>query len=102
MKSRILLLTLAVVSSSYAGVRWWSADKAYSIIPPPDWSLITSKSEQGSSYAFKSPDGKAEIRISAAYQIQLPETMPDDVLEMAFLEERGTTPITHVRGDGWD
>jgi hypothetical protein len=102
MKSRVLLLTLAVVTSSFAAERWWSPDKAYSIIPPPDWSHSTSKGEQGSSYAFTSPDRKAEIRISAAYHISLPETMPDDVLEMAFPKERGTTPITHFRGDGWD
>jgi hypothetical protein len=102
MKSRVLFLTLAVVTSSFAAERWWSPDKAYSIIPPPDWSQNVSKGEQGSSYAFKSPDRKAEIRISAAYHISLPETMPDDVLEMAFPKERATTPITHVRGDGWD
>ena len=101
MKAR-LLLTLAFVISSFAAERWWSTGKAYSIIPPPDWKHGTSKSEQGPSYAFTSPDGNAEIRISAVYHISLPETVPDDVLEMAFPKERGITPITRLRGDGWD
>ena len=102
MKSRVLLVTLAVAASSFAAERWWSPDKAYSIIPPADWSYSTSKGEQGSSYAFTSPGRKAEIRISAAYHISLPETMPDDVLEMAFPKEHGTTPIARVRGNSWD
>jgi hypothetical protein len=102
MKSCVLVLSLIVASSSFAGERWWSPDKAYSIIPPADWSRSVSKGEQGSSYAFTSPDRKAEIRISAAYHISLPETMPDDVLAMAFPKERGITPITQVRGDSWD
>jgi hypothetical protein len=61
-----------------------------------------SKGERGSSYAFTSPNRKAEVRISAVYHISLPETMPEDVIEMAFPKERGATPITHIRGNGWD
>jgi hypothetical protein len=102
MKSRVVVLTLLITGSAFAAERWWSPDKAYSIVPPPDWSQSTSKGEQSSSYAFTSPDHKAEIRVSAAYHISLPENMPDDVLEMAFPKERGTTPIARVHGTAWD
>src|SRR4051794_33999586 len=102
MKSRVLVLMLAVVGSSFAAERWWSPDEAYSIIPPSDWTYSTSKGEQRSSYAFTSPNRKAEVRVSAAYHISLPDAMPDDVVEMAFPNERGTTPISRVRGVGWD
>jgi hypothetical protein len=69
---------------------------------PNGWKQSTSKGDAGSSYSFTAPDGKSEVRISAAYHISLPETMPDDVLGMAFSKERGITPITAIRGSGWD
>src|SRR6266700_2877300 len=102
MKSRVVILTLLLAASGFAVERWWSPDKTYSIVPPADWSHSTSKGEQSSSYAFTSPDHKAEIRVSAAYHISLPENMPDDVLEMAFPKEHGITPIARVRGTAWD
>ena len=102
MKSRIVLLTLFVTASVFAAERWWSPDKAYSIVPPAGWKQSTSKGDAGSSYSFTSSDGKSEIRISAAYHISLPETMPEEVLGMAFPKERGITPIAPVRGIAWD
>ncbi len=102
MKSRVVVVLLFVAGCTFAAERWWSPDKAYSIVPPPDWSQSTSKAEQSSSYAFTSPDHKAEIRVSAVYRISLPENMPDDVLDMAFPRERGISPIARVHGSGWD
>ena len=102
MKPRIVLLTVFLVASGLAAERWWSPDKDYSIVPPNGWKQSTSKGDAGSSYSFTAPDGKSEVRISAAYHISLPETMPDDVLGMAFSKERGITPITAIRGSGWD
>jgi hypothetical protein len=102
MKSRIVFLTLFITASVFAAGRWWSPDKAYSIVPPAGWKQSTSKGEAGSSYSFTSADGKSEVRISAAYHISLPETMPDDLLGMAFPKERGVTPIAPVRGTAWD
>ena len=102
MKSRVVVFTLLIAGSAFAAEGWWSPDKAYSIVPPVDWSQSTSKGEQNSSYAFTSPDHKAEIRVSAAYHISLPENMPDDVLEMAFLKERGITPIARIYGTASD
>jgi hypothetical protein len=102
MKSRVLLLTLLIATSCFAAERWWSPDKLYSIIPPADWQQSTSKDAQSSSYAFTSPDHRAEIRISAAYHLTLSERLPDDVLELAFPKERGITPIRMVRGTDWD
>src|SRR4051812_47961282 len=102
MKSRIVLLTLLLAASGFAADRWWSPDKAYSIIPPAGWKQSTSKGEAGSSYSFTSADGRSEVRISAAYHISLPETMPDDVLGMAFTKQRSVTPIASIRGTAWD
>ena len=102
MKSRVFLVALLIAASVFAAERWWSPDKAYSIVPPAGWKQSTSKGDAGSSYSFASPDGKSEIRISAAYHISLPETMPDEVLGMAFPKERGITPIAPVRGTTWD
>ena len=102
MKSRIVLLTLLVAASGFAADRWWSPDKTYSIVPPAGWKQSTSKGEAGSSYSFTSVDGKSEVRISAAYNISLPDTMPDDILGMAFPKERAVTPIAPVRGTAWD
>ena len=102
MKSHIVLLTLFITASVFAAARWWSPDKAYSIVPPAGWKQSTSKGDAGSSYSFTSPDDSSEIRISAAYHISLPETMPDEVLGMAFPKGRGITPIAPVRGTTWD
>jgi hypothetical protein len=89
---------LLIAVSAVAEDRWRSPDKFYSITPPAGWK----QSESGPSYAFASPDGKAEIRISAAYHLTLPEKLPDDVLELAFRKEHGITPIKTVRGADWD
>jgi hypothetical protein len=102
MKSRIVFFTLLIAASGFAAERWWSPDKAYSILPPAGWKQNSSNGDAGSSYSFTSPDGKSEVRISAAYHISLPDTMPDEVLGMAFPKERGITPIAPVRGAAWD
>ena len=102
MKSRVLFTTLLIALSAFAAERWSSPDKFYSITPPADWKASESKGASGSSYAFTSPDGKAQIRISATYHLQLPPVLPDDVLELAFPNERGLAPIQKIRGTGWD
>ena len=40
-------------------------------------------------FVFKSPDGEAEINISAAYDLHLPEILPTDLLELAFEKDGG-------------
>jgi hypothetical protein len=103
MKSRVLFITaLLIAASAIAAERWWSPDKFYSINPPSGWKQTEDKSTASSSYAFTSPDAKAEIRISASYHLNLPEVLPDDVLELAFPKERGLAPIKKVRGGTWD
>jgi hypothetical protein len=87
---------------AFAIERWSSPDKFSSISPPADWRATGSKGAAGSSYAFTSPDRKAEIRISATYHLELPSDLPDDVLGVAFAKERGLAPIQRIRGTGWD
>jgi len=91
-----------IAASGFAVERWRSPDKAYSIVPPAGWKQSSSKGDAGFSYSFTSSDGKSEVRISPAYHISLPETMPDEALGMAFPKERGITPIVSVRGGAWD
>jgi hypothetical protein len=103
MRLRILFLVpLLIATSAVASERWLSPDKFYSIIPPIGWKHSETKSSVGSSYAFTSSDGKAEIRISATYHLGLPKVLPDDVLELAFPKERRISPIDRVRGTGWN
>jgi hypothetical protein len=91
-----------IAATTVAAGGWRSPDKFYSITPPAGWTYSESEGDAGSSYAFTSPDGGAEVRISAMYHLSFPEELPDDVLELAFPNERGVTPITKVRGKGWD
>jgi|GEM_PF-5621263 len=100
---RYAVAIMAVAASAaVAGDRWSSPDKFYSISPPNGWKSSESKGPYGSSYAFTAPDGKSEVRISATYHLNLPEVLPEDVLEIAFPNERGLTPIQRIRGKGWD
>jgi hypothetical protein len=91
-----------MVATAIAAERWWSPDKFYSIIPPAGWKHSESKTATGSSYAFASPDGGSEVRVSATYHLKLPDVLPEDVLELAFSNERGLAPIKRIRGSGWD
>jgi hypothetical protein len=98
-----LIMTAAVVSSA-AGIdlrQWQSPDKFYLFLVPADWEE-TKQPGEPPSFAFNSPDGKAEIRISAAYGLKLPEKLPDELLDLAFPNEKGLTEIAHIRGSGWD
>ena len=88
MRTQFLFALLAVAITD-AAEGWQSPDKFYSIFPPDGWTHTEDKGSAGSSYAFKSPDGKAEVRISATYHLKLPEVLPDEVLELAFPKERG-------------
>ena len=102
MKACILLLGVFVVATAIAAERWWSPDKFYSIVPPAGWKHSESKTATGSNYAFTSPDGQSEVRISATYHLSLPDILPEDVLELAFPNERGLAPIKRIRGKRWD
>ena len=102
MKSRILLATLLITLSALAGERWSSPDKFYSIIPPQSWKRTHQTGPAGFSDTFTSPDGKAEVCISAGYHLdRLPATLPDEVLDTAFPNERGLAAMKRIRGSGW-
>jgi len=98
-----LVITAAVISSATAAdlKSWQSPDKFYSFLVPSDWEETRQPGEPPS-VAFTSPDGKAEIRVSAAYAIKLPEKLPDEILDLAFPNEKGITAIARIRGSGWD
>ena len=50
-----------------------------------------------------SPDKKAEIRISATYDlVRLEKELPDQIVDAFFPNERGVTPTQKVNGAGWD
>jgi hypothetical protein len=102
MKRCVLLLGVFVVATAIAAERWWSPDNFYSIVPPAGWKHSESKTATGSSYAFTSPDREAEVRVSATYHLNAPEVLPEDVIELAFPNKRGLTPIKRIRGKGWD
>jgi hypothetical protein len=102
MKTCVLLLGVCVVATAIAAERWWSPDKFYSIVPPAGWKQSESKTATGSSYAFTSPDGQSDVRVSATYHLNLPDVLPEEVLELAFSNERGLAPIERIRGKGWD
>jgi hypothetical protein len=102
MKARIFFFGVFMAATAIAAERWWSADKFYSIVPPAGWKHGESKAAAGSSYAFTSPDGQSEVRVSATYHLNLPDLLPEDVLGLAFPNERGLAPIKRIRGKGWD
>ncbi len=102
---KIFFLALSILTASVAmcADRWRSPDAFYSIVPPDQWRYSDFKSPYGDiSYAFSSPDGSSVIRISAAYGLNLPETLPDKLLERAFPSEHGVAPINIVKGHIWD
>jgi hypothetical protein len=104
MKVLVSLIITAAVVSSAAGAdlkQWQSPDKFYSFLIPAEWEETRPPGEPPS-VAFTSPDGKAEIRISAAYGVKLPEKLPDEILDLAFPNEKGITAIARIRGSGWD
>lgn len=103
MKSLVPLATLLLSLTASAGEQWSSPDKFYSITPPSGWSQREDAPGGHRSFAFISPDRKAEIRISATYDlVRLPKDLPDEILDAFFPDERGVAPTQRVRGAGWD
>jgi hypothetical protein len=102
MKAHFFLLGIFVVATAIASERWWSPDKFYSIVLPTGWKHSESKTAAGASYAFTSPDGESEIHVSATYHLNLPDVLPEDILELAFPNERGLAPVERIRGKEWD
>jgi hypothetical protein len=103
MKTILLALTILTTSAAVGAERWQSPDAFYSIAPPDQWRFSEFKAPHGSrSYAFGSPDGASVIRISAAYNLDLPEVLPDRLLERAFPDERGLAPMKTIQGKEWD
>jgi hypothetical protein len=103
MKSRVLFAMLLSAATAFAADRWTSPDKFYSMAPPLDWVYREDASDSHRSFAWISPDGKAEIRISATYNlVRLQKDLPDLVVDAFFPDERGITRIEKVNGNGWD
>ncbi len=103
MKSRVVLATLLVAVTGFAADRWTSPDKFYSMAPPSGWSYREDASGGHRSFAWISPNEKAEIRISATYNlVRLQKDLPDLIVDAFFPEERGITPFQKVNGTGWD
>ena len=103
MQSRVLLATLLAAATAFAAERWTSPDKFYSMAPPSGWSYREDAPGSHRSFAWISPDEKAEIRISATYNlVRLQKDLPDLVVDAFFPDQRGTTPIQKVNGTGWD
>ncbi len=97
-----LIIIPALIAANAEPVKKWQApDKFYSIELTADWSQVKGERDI-QTFVFKSPDGEAEIDISAAYDLHLPETLPTDILELAFEKDKGLTEIVRIRGDGWD
>ena len=67
-----------------------------------DEAKAKTKPPPGPDTHFKSRDEEVEIRISATYDLNLPEALLDYVLKIAFPNEHGATPITKLQGNGWD
>jgi hypothetical protein len=101
MKS-VFLSGIFLVVTAIAAERWWWPDKVYSIVPPAGWKLSESNTATGPTYAFTSPDGQSEVRVSATYHLDLPDVLPEDVLQIAFPNERELAPIKRIRGKRWD
>ena len=91
-----------MVATAIAAERWRSPDKFYSIVPPADWRHSESKTTAGSTYAFTSPDGQSEVRVSATYHLNLPDVLAENVLDLAFPNERGLAAVERIRGKEWD
>jgi hypothetical protein len=103
MKVRVLLASLLLAATALATERWTSPDKFYSIAPPHDWTYGEDASGGHHSFAWTSPDRKAEVRISATYNlVRMPKDLPDFVLDAFFPDERGLTAMQRVSGAGWD
>ena len=98
-----VIISAVVISSAHAAdlKRWQSPDKFYSIELPADWAQVKGERDI-ETFVFKSPDGQAEINISAAYDLHLPENLPTDILELAFEKDKGLTQIARIRRNGWD
>ena len=105
MKLRTALFLVIIPALTAANAepvkKWQSPDKFYSIELPADWSQVKGERDI-QTFVFKSPDGQAEINISAAYDLHLPETLPTDILEIAFEKDKGLTEIARIRGHDWD
>ena len=98
-----LIISFLISTNAFGEERWTSPDKFYSITPPPDWSQRDSASGPHRSFAWVSPDRKAEIRISATYGlVRLPHELPNEIVDAFFPRQRGLTPVNKVLGDGWD
>jgi hypothetical protein len=103
MKSRVLLSALLLTFDAVAAEHWSSPDKFYSITPPSGWMQREDAPGGHRSFAFISPDRKAEIRISATYDlVRLPKDLPDDALNFLFPNERGVTPMEKIHGVEWN
>src|ERR1700740_3132186 len=98
MKSRVLLFFVLMGATVAGAERWWSPDRCYSIMPPGGWELSVWNGSRSSNYAFTSADGESEVRISAAYNLNLPEVLPDRLLEMGFPDEEGLGQIERFCG----
>src|SRR5882757_6998819 len=101
MKSRVLLAMLLPAATAFAADRWTSPDKFYSMAPPSGWVYREDTSDSHRSFAWISPDEKAEIRISATYNlVRLQKDLPDLVVDAFFPDERGITRMEKVNGNG--
>jgi hypothetical protein len=99
----VIAFATIVLASGFAETKQWqSPDWFYLILVPSDWEQITTTIKSHTTYRFKSPDGQAEIAISAAYNLNLPEVLPNDVLESAFPNEKGITDLKRIQGINWD
>lgn len=94
--------TIASISGFAETKQWQSPDRFYSISVPTDWKQITTTIKSHTTYRSKSPDGQAEVAISAVYNLDLPEVLPNDVLEAAFSNEKGITDLKRIHGISWD
>jgi hypothetical protein len=101
--SALLLVIIPILTSTGAEPvkKWQSPDKFYSIELPADWAQVKGERDI-QTFVFKSPGGEAEIDISTAYDLHLPETLPTDILELAFEKDKGLTEIARIRGHDWD
>ena len=94
-----LLLSITAVAAD----RWVSPDKFYSLVPPQAWTAREDTSGGHRSFAWISPDRKAEIRVSATYNlVHLPRELPDLIVDAFSPNERGLTPMQKAHGAGWD
>ena len=71
MKAHVFLFGVFMVATANAAERWWSPDK-FSLYCSTSrlGGTASSKTTAGSSYAFTSPDGQSEVRVSATYHLR--------------------------------